>query len=79
MSEEDDQDERKLKTNPACQHGMHLDGKLTLQTWRKFTSAEPATQEQLRAKCTVLQNMWLLAVHATRQVDLQGSHQNHFR
>ena len=32
---------------PARQHGMHLDGKLTLQTRRRFTSTEPAEVEQL--------------------------------
>ena len=45
---------------PARQYGMHLDGKLTLQTRRRFTSTEPADVEQLRSKYTVLENMWLL-------------------
>ena len=61
VSEEEAQEPRKLKADPARQYGMHLDGKLTLQTRRTFTSVEPANQEQLRAKYTVLQNMWLLA------------------
>ena len=61
VSEEEAQDQRKVKADPARQYGMHLDGKLTLQTRRKFTSVEPTNQEQLRAKYTVLQNMWLLA------------------
>ena len=61
VSEEEAQEQRKLKSDPARQCGMHLDGKLTLQTRRKFTSSEPSNQEQLRAKYTVLQNMWLLA------------------
>ena len=55
------EEQRKVKADPARQYGMHLDGKLTLQTRRKFTSVEPTNQEQLRAKFTVLQNMWLLA------------------
>ena len=58
---EEAQDQRKLKADPARQYGMHLDGKLALQTQRKFTSVEPANQEELRTKYTVLQNMWLLA------------------
>ena len=61
VSEEEAQDQRKVKADPARQYGMHLDGKLTLRTRRKFTSVEPTNQEQLRAKYTVLQNMWLLA------------------
>ena len=61
VSEEEAQDQRKVKADPARQYGMHLDGKLTLQTRRKFTSVEPTNQEQLRAKYTVLQNMWLSA------------------
>ena len=61
VSEEEAQEQRRLKPDPARQYGMHLDGKLTLQTRRRFTSVEPANQEQLRAKYTVLQNMWLLA------------------
>ena len=60
-SEKEAQEQRKLKADPARQCGMHLDGTLTLQTRRKFTSSEPSNQEQLRAEHTVLQNMWLLA------------------
>ena len=60
VSEEEAQEQRKQKADPARQYGMHLDGKLTLQTRRKFTSSEPSNQEQLRAKYTVLQNVWLL-------------------
>ena len=60
VSEEEAQEQRRLKADPARQYGMHLDGKLTLQTRRKCTSVEPANQEQLRDKCTVLQNMWLM-------------------
>ena len=60
VSEEEAQEQRRLKADPARQYGMHLDGKLTLQTRRKFTSVEPANQEQLRAKYTVSQNMWLM-------------------
>ena len=61
VSEEEAQEQHRLKADPARQYRMHLDGKLTLQTRRKFTSSELANQEQLRAKYTVLQNMWLLA------------------
>ena len=61
VSEEGAQEQRRLKADLARQYGMRLDGKLTLQTWRKSTSVEAANHEQLRAKYTVLQNMWLLA------------------
>ena len=79
VSEEEAQEQRKLKSDPARQYGMHFDGKLTLQTRRKFTSSEPSNQEQLRAKYTLLQNMWLLAQLApsAREVPLQGSHPQH--
>ena len=50
----------KNKPDRARQYGMHLDGKLTLQTRRRFSSTEPTDVEQRRAKCTVLWNMWLL-------------------
>ena len=60
VSEEEAQEQRKAKPDPARQFGMHLDGKLTLQTSRRLSSVQP-NQEQLRAKYTVLQNMWLLA------------------
>ena len=67
VSEEKAQDQRKLKADPARQHGMHLDGKLTLQTRRKFTSSEPANQEQLRAKYTsAAEHVALGAAQATR-------------
>ena len=46
VSEEEAQEQRKLKAL-ARQYGMHLDGKLTVQTRRKFTSSEPSNQEQL--------------------------------
>ena len=59
--EEEAQEQRKQKADPARQYGMHLDGKLTLQTRRRFTSSKPSNQEQLRAEYTVLQNLWLLA------------------
>ena len=61
VSEEESQEQRRLKHDPARQFGMHLEGKLTLQTRRRFSSVEAANQEQLRAKRTVLKNMWLLA------------------
>ena len=61
MSEEEAQEQREVKADPARQYGMHLEGKLTLQTRRKFTTVQPTNQEQLRAKYTMLQNMWLLA------------------
>ena len=61
VSEEESQEQGRLKHDPARQFGMHLEGKLTLQTRRRFSSVEAANQEQLRAKFTVLQNMWLSA------------------
>ena len=61
VSEEEAQEQRKAKPDPARQYGMHLVGKLALQSRRRFSSVEPTNQEQLRAKYTVLQNMWLLA------------------
>ena len=80
VSEEEAQDQRRLKADPARQYGMHLDGKLTLQTRRKFTSSEPANQEQLTAQVhSVAEHVALGAAQATRKVDLQGSHQVHFR
>ena len=44
VSEEEAQEQRKLKADPARQYGMHLDGKLTLQTRKKFTSSEPSNR-----------------------------------
>ena len=80
VSEEEAQEQHRLKADPARQYGVHLDGKLTLQTRRKFTSSEPANQEQLRAKYTVSQNMWLLAqLRQPGRSIFKGSHQNHFR
>ena len=38
VSEEEAQGQRNLKADTARQYGMRLDGKRTLQTWRKFTS-----------------------------------------
>ena len=45
----------------ARQYGMDLDGRLTLQKRRRFTSSGTRDIEQLRAKYTVMENMWLLA------------------
>ena len=42
----------------AC---IWMDGRLTLQTRRRFTSTEPRNIEQLRAKFSVMENLWLLA------------------
>ena len=59
VSEEEAQEQRKLKADPARHYGMHLDGKLTLQTRRKFTSSEPSNRnnsERNSQSC-----MWLLA------------------
>ena len=50
VSAEEAQEQRKAKPDPARQYGMHLDGKLTLQTRRRFSSVEPTNKEQLRAK-----------------------------
>ena len=73
VSEEEAQDQRRFKADPARQCGMHLDGNLTLQTRRELTSSEAANQEQLRAKYTVLQkHVALGAAAATREVHLQG-------
>ena len=47
VSEEEAQEQRKVKADPARQYKKHLDGKLTLQTRRRFTSVEPTNQEQL--------------------------------
>ena len=44
----------------ARQCGMHLDGKLALQAPRRFRSTDRIDVEQLRAKYTALENMWLL-------------------
>ena len=60
VTQEEADTQRRQKPGPACQHGTHLDGKLTLQTRRRFTSIAPADVQQLRAKCTVLENMRLL-------------------
>ena len=50
VSQEDADIQRKSKPDPARQYGMDLDGRLTLQTHRRFSSTEPASVEQLRAK-----------------------------
>ena len=78
VSEEEAQDQRRQKADPAGQY-MHLDGKLPLQTRRKFTSEEPANQEQLRAKYSVAEHVAPGAAPKARKVDLPGSHQDHFR
>ena len=61
VSQEEAELKRKNKPDPARQYGMHLNGTLTLQTRRRFTSSEPCDIEQLRAKYTVMENLWLLA------------------
>ena len=61
MSQEEADMQRRSKPDPARQYGMHLDGRLTLQTRRRFTSMEPRDIEQLRAKYTEMENFWLLA------------------
>ena len=59
MSQEEAESQRKSKLDPARQYGMHLDGRLTLQTRRRFASSEPKDTEQLRAKYTVVCGCWL--------------------
>ena len=59
--QEEAEAQRKNKPDPACQYGMHLDGRLTLQTRRRFSISEPRDIEQLRANFSVMENMWLLA------------------
>ena len=60
VSQEEADAQGRAKPDPARQYGMHLDGRLTLQTRRRFTSTEPRDIEQLRAKYTVMENLWLL-------------------
>ena len=60
VSKEEAEAQRKSKPDPACQYGMRLDRRLTLQT-RRFARSEPRDIEQIRAKFTVTENMWLLA------------------
>ena len=61
VSQEETDTQRRSKPDTARQYGMHLDGRLTLQTRRRFTSTEPRDIVQLRAKCTVMDSLWLLA------------------
>ena len=60
VSQEEAEVQRRAKPDPARQYSMHLDGRLTLQTRRRFPSTEPRDIEQLRAKYTVMENLWLL-------------------
>ena len=39
---------------------MHLNASLTIQTRRRFTSSLPKNLEDLRQKCDVLSNCWLM-------------------
>ena len=61
VSQEEADMQRRSKPDPARQYDMHLDGRLTLQARRRFKSTEPRDIEQLRAKYTVMENLWLLA------------------
>ena len=40
---------------------LHLDGQLTIQTKRRFSSTMPSNPDELRVKCKIMTNCWLLA------------------
>ena len=71
QAEAEEQD--RTKPEPTRQYGIHLDSRLTLQTRRKYTSAQPKDVEGLWAKYDVVSNLWLLcADETTRKAFVRG-------
>ena len=58
VAEQEEQESKKAE--PQRHMSLHLDGQLSIQTKRRFTSSAPTTPEQLRVKYKVLANCWLM-------------------
>ena len=57
--EEEHQDARNQDVNRQC--NLQLDSKMTIPTKRRHTSTEPTDEIGLRAKYSIMTNLWLLA------------------
>ena len=69
--------QRRSKPDPARQYDMHLDGRLTLRTRQHVTSTEPRDIEQLRAKYTVMEILWLLGQMRQPGRSIYSAHAQH--
>ena len=59
VHEQEDQESKKPETQRHM--SLHLDGQLTIQTKRRFTSSMPTNPEELRQKYKIMTHCWLLA------------------